>query len=303
MVFEPGVLAAVLFGTTGTALALGPASASPIGVGAARIVVGGALLAALAAATGALRGPWSIWLVLFAGVGVAVYQLSFFEAVDRTGVAIGAIVAIGSGPVFVGAFERLVDGVWPGRRWAVATAMATAGVALLTISGVEGASADVTGIVLALVAGAGYATYTVIAKRLIRAGHTPVGVMGIAFGTAAVLLIPVLVGTGFVGAGTGWLGSGRGIALVLYLGILPTAGAYVLFARGLTHLPASEVATIVLAEPLTATALGVLALGEAFGALDAVGAVLVLAALAILGAGGLRATSVLARLRRREPFR
>ena len=280
------LFAAVLFGTTGTALALGPDSASPVGVGAARIVVGGALLAALAAATGALRGPWPSGLVLSAGVGVAVYQLSFFEAVDRTGVAIGAIVAIGSGPVFVGAFERLVDGVWPGRRWALATAIATAGVALLTVSGVEGASADVTGIGLALVAGAGYATYTVVAKRLIRAGHAPVGVMGIAFGTAGMLLIPVLVG-----AGTGWLGSGSGIALALYLGVLPTAGAYILFARGLTHLPASEVATIVLAEPLTATALGVLALDEAFGALDATGAVLVLAALVILGAGGLRSSS------------
>jgi drug/metabolite transporter, DME family len=277
------LLAAVLFGTTGTALALGPGSASPLGVGAARIVIGGAILAVLAAATGALRGPWPIGLVLSAGVGVAVYQLSFFEAVDRTGVAIGAIVAIGSGPVFVGVFERLVDGVWPGRRWVVATAIATAGVALLTVSGARGASADVVGIGLALVAGAGYATYTVIAKRLIRGGHAPVGVMGVAFGIAAVLLIPVLIG-----AGTGWLGSGSGIAVALYLGIFPTAVSYVLFARGLTHLPASEVATLVLAEPLTATALGVLALDEAFGALDAAGAVLVLAALVILGASGLR---------------
>ncbi len=273
------LLAAVLFGTTGTALVLGPDSASPLSVGAARIVVGGALLAALAAATGALRGPWPIALVVSAGVGVAVYQLSFFEAVDRTGVAVGAIVAIGSGPVFVGVFERLADGVWPRPRWALATAIATAGVALLTLSG--GASADVAGIGLALVAGAGYATYTVIAKRLIRAGHAPVGVMGLTFGTAAVLLIPVLIG-----AGTGWLGSRSGIAVAIYLGIFPTAAAYVLFARGLTHLPASEVATLVLAEPLTATALGVLALEEAFGALDAAGAVLIFAALAILGVGG-----------------
>ena len=226
------LLAAVLFGTTGTALALGPGSASPLAVGAARIVVGGALLAGLAAATGALRGPWPVGLVLSAGVGVAIYQLSFFEAVDRTGVAIGAIVAIGSGPIFVGVIERLVDGVWPGRRWAVATAIATAGVALLTISGAEGASADVAGIGLALVAGAGYASYTVIAKRLIRAGHAPVGVVGIAFGTAAMLLIPVLLG-----AGAEWLGSSSGIAVALYLGIFPTAAAYVLFARGLTHLP------------------------------------------------------------------
>lgn len=275
------VLAAVLFGTTGTALAIGPDSASPLGVGAARIVVGGALLAALAAATGAIRGSWPVRLVLTAGVGVAVYQLSFFEAVDRTGVAVGAIVAIGSGPIFVGVFERFADGVWPGRRWAIATALATAGVVLLTVSGVEGTSVDVAGIGLALVAGAGYATYTVVAKRLIRNGHPPVGAMGVSFGTAAVLLVPVLVG-----AGTSWLSGGSGIALAVYLGVFPTALSYVLFARGLSQLPASEVATIVLAEPLTATALGVLALDETFGALDATGAALVLAALLILGARG-----------------
>ena len=167
------LLAAVLFGTTGTALALGPDSASPLGVGAARIVVGGAILATLAVATGALRGPWPLGLVLSAGIGVAVYQLSFFEAVDRTGVAIGAIVAIGSGPVFVGAFERVTDGVWPGQRWALATAIATGGVALLTLSGAQGAAADVVGIGLALVAGAGYATYTVIVSGSSEAATRP----------------------------------------------------------------------------------------------------------------------------------
>ena len=42
----------------------------------------------------------------------------------------------------------------------------------------------------------------------------------------------------------------------------PTALAYVLFARGLEKLPAANVATITLAEPLTAATLGVAILGE-----------------------------------------
>jgi DME family drug/metabolite transporter len=42
------LLAAVLFGTTGTAQALGPDGTTPLGVGAARLLVGGtALLAVL----------------------------------------------------------------------------------------------------------------------------------------------------------------------------------------------------------------------------------------------------------------
>ena len=110
------LVAAVLFGTTGTAQALGPDASTPLTVGAGRIVVGGALLAALALAGGGFAGRWPLPLVLLSGAGVAIYQLAFFQAVADTGVAVGAIVAIGSGPVFAGLLERLVDGRWPDRR-------------------------------------------------------------------------------------------------------------------------------------------------------------------------------------------
>ena len=53
-----------------------------------------------------------------------------------------------------------------------------------------------------------------------------------------------------------WLLHTDGIALALFLGTIPTALAYVLFARGLRRLSASETATLTLAEPLTAGALG-----------------------------------------------
>jgi DME family drug/metabolite transporter len=271
------LLAAVLFGTTGTAQALGPDDVTPTTVGAARIAVGGTLLALLALAGGGLRGRWPPGLVVAAGGGVAVYQLAFFEAVDRTGVAVGAIVAIGSGPVAAGLLERIVDGVWPGRRWALATALATAGVAVLALASADDASLSASGIALALVSGTGYAAYTVVAKRLLRLGHGPIGVMGVSFGTGALLLLPVLL----LGD-TGWLHSSGGLALALYLGLVPTALAYVLFAHGLVRLSASEVTTIVLAEPLTATLLGVLVLDEHLGAAGAAGAALVLAGLAVL---------------------
>ena len=46
------LVAAVMFGTTGTARALGAASASPLGVGAARLAIGGAVLIAIARRAG-----------------------------------------------------------------------------------------------------------------------------------------------------------------------------------------------------------------------------------------------------------
>jgi DME family drug/metabolite transporter len=275
------LLAAMCFGTTGTAQALGPDASTPLTVGASRILVGGGLLALLALASGGLRGRWPVGLVLVAGAGVAGYQLAFFEAVDRTGVAVGAIVAIGSGPVIAGLLERAVDGSWPGRTWALATGLATAGVAVLTLASADDASLSAAGIVLALASGAGYATYTVVAKRLLRLGHGPMEVMGASFGTGAVLLLPALV----LGD-TAWLATGDGLALALYLGLVPTALAYVLFARGLVRLSASEVTTLVLAEPVTAGLLGALVLDERVGVAGGAGAALVLAGLAVLALPG-----------------
>ena len=51
------LLSAVLFGTTGTAQALGP-DAAPVTVGAARIAIGGALLLLVARAVPAPAAPW-----------------------------------------------------------------------------------------------------------------------------------------------------------------------------------------------------------------------------------------------------
>src|SRR3954451_16047213 len=131
--------AAVLFGTTGTARALGPAI-SPLGVGAARIAVGATLLA-LFAAFMSKRGrrtvdrKWSRKPLLLGGAGVAVYQLSFFAAVADTGVAVGTVVAIGSAPVFAGALSRFTAGAHLDARWTACTALATAGVGILVASG------------------------------------------------------------------------------------------------------------------------------------------------------------------------
>jgi DME family drug/metabolite transporter len=260
-------------------------------VGATRIVLGGALLALI----GHFLAPrseraWPLALVLASGGAVALYQLSFFEAVDRTGVAIGTVVALGSAPALAGVLARVVDGTPLGARWAGCTALATAGVLLLVLSGAE-AEVSAAGIGLALLAGASYALYTVASKRLLEHGHAPEAVMAWGFGLAALALLPVLA---VVGLGGLW--SPEGAALVLYLAAIPTALAYVLFARGLRRLTAGETATLTLAEPLTASVLGALVLGERPGALAVVGAALVLAGLAALALpdGPLR------RLRRRR---
>jgi drug/metabolite transporter, DME family len=269
------LLAAVCFGTTGTAQALGP-DAPPLTVGATRIAIGVLLLLLVARAVPATPARWPRRELSGVAVAVAVYQLAFFAAVDRTGVAVGTVVALGSAPALAGVAGLVLDGQQLTRRWAQATALACAGVLLLVLGG-GGAAVDPLGIALAVVAGAGYATYAILAKRLLRLGHAPERVMAASFSLGALLLAPVL----FAGD-LSWLRSGDGIAMALFLGAIPTALAYVLFARGLRHLTPGETATLTLAEPLTATGLGILALGERPGAVAGAGAALVLAGLLAL---------------------
>jgi DME family drug/metabolite transporter len=280
------LLAAVLFGTTGTAQALGPAGLSPLTVGAARVVLGGGVLGLLAFVGSRTRPRMSPALVLCAGAAVAIYQLTFFEAVHRAGVAVGAVVAIGSGPIAAGLLERCFGDTWPGARWVAATALAIAGIVALSLGATGHAAASTPGILLALASGTTYATYTVIAKRLLDAGAAPVRVMGAAFGVGALLLLPVLL----IG-NTQWLHATRGIELAAYLAVGPTILAYLLFARGLRQMTASETTTIVLAEPVTATILGVTVLHQPLGVTAVVGVLLVIAGIGVLALPSLERAS------------
>jgi drug/metabolite transporter, DME family len=265
MIQRPGpvlvVSAAVLWGTAGTVGAL--AEADSVSLAAARLVLGGAVLALVAVASrksGPPRPPttWSWGLVVAAGA-VAGYQLCFFAAVQRTGVAIGTVVAIGSGPIFTGLLSWLIDHTSPSRRWALGTAAAIAGCAVLVMGGAATGTggADPWGIALALLGGLLYAFYAVVAARAIARGTPPPVVMGVLFGGAAVIMLPVLLVTG-----AGWLANPRELLVTVYLGCAATALAYLLYGRGLRSTPVATAATLALAEPAVAALLGLVVLHE-----------------------------------------
>jgi drug/metabolite transporter, DME family len=275
------LLAAVCFGTTGTAQALGAAESSPLAVGALRLMLGGALLVVLARiggnglGAGGLAGLRPRGAVVAGVVGVAAYQPLFFAGVRGTGVAVGTLVALGSAPVLTGALALLL-GTRVTRRWAGATVLAVAGVACLALAGGRG-EVRPAGVLAALGAGASYAVYTLAAKRLLDGRHPADTVMAVLFAGGAVLLLPLLLVVDL-----GWVATWSGVATVLWLGAVPTALAYRLFARGLRRLPAAEVATLTLAEPVTAALLGVAVLGEPVTVGLLLGGVLVVASLAVL---------------------
>ena len=271
--------AAVLWGTTGTAQALGPAGTTPASVGALRIVVGAVGLAAAAVvARQSLRGAVHVRAsrpLLLGAAAVAAYQVCFFSSMERAGVAVGTLVAIGSAPVWTGLGTFLLSGGRFDRGWAPATALAVAGCALLVLPGSAGA-AQPLGVGLSLGAGASYAAFTLAGKRLLGLGFAPTPAMASMFAGGAVVLLPLLAPADLT-----WLATRRGVAMVAWLGLAATALSYVLFARGLARLHPATVATLSLAEPLTAAGLGVVLLRERPGLVGVAGGVLLIGGLAL----------------------
>jgi drug/metabolite transporter, DME family len=273
--------AASLFGTTGTAQALGPGGTTALGVGAVRLAIGALALAVLACARRPRRGR--LWrrhalALVIGGIAVAAYQLSWFAGLRRTGVALGTIVGIGSGPVFAGLIQLVFGRGAPSRAWAIGTVITVVGAGLLAAQGGGASSVDPVGLGCTLAAGLSYAVYAQASKHAIDRGLDGRGAMAGVFGVGAVLLLPLLAVEPL-----GWLGTVPGLAMALHLGFLTVGLAYGLYGWGLQHLAVPTVVTLTLAEPLVAALLGVALLGERLGPFGGIGAAAVAAGLVVAG--------------------
>lgn len=275
------ILASVLWGTTGTAASFFPANVSPLAIGASTMGLGGVLLFVFSArlAVAAIRDPRSRgWLVLGA-VGTVVYPLAFYSAMSEAGVAIGNVVALGSGPLFAALLEWLGERQRLTGRWVLSTVVALAGIVLVSTgdgarSGPAGAApvgSVPLGVALGLVAGLAYALYTYASSRAMAAGRDGRGVMGAMFGLGAIALLPVLLALG-----APLVQSPTSVLIAGYLVVGPMVIAYLLFAVGLRRIRSSLATTITLVEPLVATLLAVLVVGERLGPLGWLGLALIL---------------------------
>jgi drug/metabolite transporter, DME family len=278
------LVAAALFGTSATTLALLAPDAPGPSVAAMRLLVGAAgLVLVVVALRGGGRDLLSLWrqpVIWLMGAAVAGYQALFFMGTVRAGVAVGTLVSLAVAPFLAGVLGWILREGPPGWTWVVSTVIAVAGVVLLVSSNLD--VEEPVGMLFALGAGACYAVYTVIGVRLARAGRSPSVVLAASFSIGAVLLLPAAV------TSTWWF-SRDGVVAVLWLGLVATTGAYLLFGLGLKRLQPGHIATLNLFEPVVATILGVVVLGEQLGMAGWTGTVLVIAALALLGIADRRA--------------
>jgi drug/metabolite transporter, DME family len=281
------VLASLAWGTTGTAASFLPADVSPLAIGASTMAIGGALLFLVSArsAVAVIRDSRSRRWVFLGAIGVFVYPLAFYSSMNLAGVAIGNVVALGSGPVFAALLEWGIQRRQLSRRWLISTFIAVVGVTVLAMGGrTDVATGDrlAPGVALGLLAGFAYALYTYCSSRALDrvAEHTEHGgraVVGAMFGVGAIALAPVLAVTG-----SPLLQSTSTVSIALYLAVVPMFVAYLLFGFGLTYVRSSAATTITLLEPFVATLLAVLVVGERLAVLGWFGLALILVGVAVL---------------------
>lgn len=271
------VVAAMLWGTTGTTQALAPEAAQPEVLGAIRLIFGGLFLLTVAFSRGVLTRSLRLPILptIIAVVTIAAYQPFFFAGVGRTGVAVGTIVGIGSAPIIAGLLDIIVERRRPSERWLVATGVALLGCVLLLLPG-NSVTVDPVGVFLAMGAGASYAIYTLASKHIL-ADNDPDAVMAVIFGLGGLVLLPVM----FIND-LSWLVTAGGVLVAFHLGVIATGLSYTLFGRGLKGVEASTAVTLTLAEPLTAGTLGIMLVGERLTFIGMVGVFLLFLGLAIL---------------------
>ena len=207
---------------------------------------------------------WRTPAMLATALTAAVYQLCFFAGVSLAGVALGTLVAVGSGPVFAGIVGWVVLGHRPTRGWLVATSVCVVGLVLLSAPDLGGGGA--AGLLLALGAGLCIAGYNVAAKLQLDRGATALEVPAGSFALGGLLLLPdprhaaTGLARGADGARAGAVPGRRHHGDRQRAPRARDPGAH-----------AGPVTTLMLADPVVATVLGVVVLGETLAPVAVVG--------------------------------
>jgi DME family drug/metabolite transporter len=276
------VLAALCWGTSGvsgTIVAdrtdLGPLDIAwhRMAIGAVVLLIGTALARRRGAGTTRALTRGSVVRLVLVATGLAAYQLAYFAAVATAGVSIATLVALGLAPLLIALGATALGHGRPDRATVLALAAALVGLVLLVgiSAGEDAGTTVVLGALVAVGSAVGYAVVT-LAGAGVPAG-IPVTLAGFAGG--ALFLTPVALMIGLRSTT-----DPVALGVLLYLGAVPSALAYVMFFSGLRSVPGAVASIVTLLEPLTATALATTFLGERLSPGALAGGLLVLAAVA-----------------------
>ena len=254
------ILAATLWGSTGTVQALIPEYKEPLVIGAVRLYLAAIFLFLISIMfdknlfSAIFKSPV---LIAFSGLFMMLYNMTFFAAVLISGVGVGTAITIGSAPIWAILFELFIFKTKHGLKKLIGATLAVTGICVLTLFG-DNTDWSNLGAFLALLSGLSYALYSLSTSRIVnKLSHHNTAAW--TFLIAAFLSTPA-----FIFYPSSWVFSHEAIYHLIFLGTFATGVAYSLFTFGLKYLSSSTAVTLSIVEPITAVILAIIILGEFF---------------------------------------
>jgi drug/metabolite transporter (DMT)-like permease len=245
---------------------------SPGALALGRLLVGTLVLGLLLLPRGWVRPTGRQWgLLAVCGVGwFGIYNVAL-NAAEQTLDAGTTAMLVNIGPILIAVLAGLLLGEGFPRRLLGGIAIAFAGVVIIGLA-TRSATADLTGVLLCLVAASTYAIGVVAQKPVLR-GLPPLQVTFTACAIGAVVCLP------WAGALVSDLGDAPAgsVAGMVYLGVVPTALAFSTWAYSLARMDAGRLGVTTYVVPPLVIGLGWLLLDEVPPALAVVGGVVCLA--------------------------
>lgn len=218
-------------------------------------------------------------VIVVLGVAMVTYQWLYLVAIDRIGVSAATLIALCGAPVIIAVVSTVAMHQPLTGPVALALAGAVTGTVLLVGSPEAGLSrGTLIGMVLAVGSAAGIAGHVIGSRAIAHQTH-PLQVLAISFPVGAVAFTPVslLRGVSFGQPVNAWL-------LLVYLGVVPSAIAYLFLQRGLQEVPATMAGIATMIEPLVAALLAWYFFDERLGIWGALGGTLLIGSIVILSA-------------------
>ncbi len=213
------------------------------------------------------QGIWWWRILILGGLNIGVFQALLFVAAYRLPGGVAA-TAGAIQPLLVVVFSWLILGEKPAQRSIKVAIAGFVGVGLLVLS--PSAQLDGVGIMAAIAGAASMGLGTVLVKRWKR----PVSLLvftawQLAIGGALLLPVALLVEGPFDHLST------TNIQGLIYLGVIGTGLAYLLWFRGIDRLKASAVSYLGLMSPVVATLIGFLWLQQTLSPTQLIGILIV----------------------------
>ena len=220
-------------------------------------------------------------LLFFAPIGATLFFTAFlyYTAMTMTSVST-AVVLMYMAPVYVMIFSVLFLGESFSKMKLFSVCAMLIGCALVSgiIGGIE---FDVLGIIFGFLSGVSYATYNILTKVALRGKRNAVSMTVYSFLFMAIIAICVANPADIVDKAVAnpW----PAIPLLIGIGIATFVIPYFLYTLAMRDLPAGTASALGIVEPMAATIFSVLFLEEKLGWLPAIGIVLILVAVFMLG--------------------